>query len=91
MDGGRKRLKEIFHGRVELSLSLPSHQRQVDQEKAGAICRKNGIVPIKGMSAPPRAGPIIAEISSCSPPNTDAEGSSSSDTMSVSERQMPAR
>ena len=41
-------------------------------------------VPIKGISAPPRAGPIIPEISSCSPLNTDAEGSSSSDTMSVS-------
>ena len=44
-------------------------------------------VPIKGISAPPRAEPIIPERSSCSPFNTVAEGSSSLETMSVSKEQ----
>jgi len=54
------------------------------RRKQAPFAAKMLFVPIKGISAPPRAGPIIPEISSCSPLNTDAEGSSSSDTMSVS-------
>src|SRR5258708_35924259 len=54
------------------------------RRKQTPFVAKIAFVPIKGITAPPRAGPIIPAISSCSPLKTDAEGSSSSDTMSVS-------
>src|ERR1700761_9717640 len=47
-----------------------------------AFSRKTVLGPTKSKSTPPTAGPAIAEMFSCSPLKTDAEGSSSFDTIS---------
>src|SRR5258707_11558363 len=50
--------------------------------KQRALSAKTVLAPTKTKSSPPRAGPIIPEMFSCSPLKVDAEGSSSLDTIS---------
>jgi hypothetical protein len=64
-----------------------SQQSDINEQKRSAICRKNGICADQRYQRSPRADPIIPERSSYSPFNTDAEESSSLETMSVSSEQ----
>ncbi len=47
-----------------------------------ALSAKTALAPARAKSSPPKAGPTIVEMFSCSPVKVDAEGSCSSDTIS---------
>src|SRR6266404_652100 len=61
-----------FHGAILISTA----------RKQRALSAKTVLAPTKSKSSPPRAGPTIAEMFSCSPLKVEAEGSSSLDTIS---------